>query len=412
MKAVVIAAGEGTRMRPLTARRPKPMLPAAGKPLLAHVLDACAPHVDGFVVVVGYRAEDVRAGIGTEYAGLPVEYVTQDEQLGTAHAVAQVRGHVDERFLVLNGDVAIPKSLVASLADADGTAMAVKPVDDPRNYGVVEREGDRVVDIVEKPDDPPSNLANLGLYAFEPAIFEHVEATELSARGEYEITETIERFIAAGGDVTATTHHGFWLDVGRPWELLAANAFLLEERATVEVREHESDSAAATVAGDVETGATLQGTVIVEEGARVRDGAYVEGPVLIQSGADVGPNAYVRGATTIGPSVRVGHAVEIKNSILMADTAVGHLSYVGDSVLGSDVNFGAGTVVANLRHDEENVRMRVKGDSVDTGRRKLGVVVGDGVKTGIDTNLNAGVKLGADARTTPGETVTRDVETE
>lgn len=393
--AVVVAAGQGTRMRPLTERRPKPLLPAGGKSLLEHVLDTCADHVDRYVVVVGYEGEQVRETIGDEYAGSPVEYVTQDEQLGTAHAVEQAREYVDERFFVLNGDVVIDPELVADLARTEGSAMAVKPVADPRNYGVVALDGRRVTDVVEKPADPPTDLANLGIYAFEPDAFAHVEATELSDRGEYEITESIQRYIDAGNDVTAVEYEGTWLDVGRPWELLEANEYLL-------------DGLEGDVRGTVEPRATIEGAVVVEEGARVRNGAYIEGPVVVQSGADVGPNAYVRGASVIGPDVRVGNAVEVKNSILMADTACGHLSYVGDSVLGRDVNFGAGTTVANLRHDDQCVRVRVKGESVDTGRRKFGVVVGDGTKTGIDTSLNAGVKLGAEARTKPNETVTRD----
>ncbi|WP_435118922.1 bifunctional sugar-1-phosphate nucleotidylyltransferase/acetyltransferase [Halolamina sp. C58] len=393
--AVVVAAGQGTRMRPLTERRPKPLLPAAGRSLLEHVLDACADHVDRYVIVVGYEGEQVRETIGDAYADSPVEYVTQAEQLGTAHAVEQAAEYVDERFLVLNGDVVIEPELVADLAESEGSAMAVKPVDDPRNYGVVSLDGTRVTDVVEKPADPPTDLANLGIYAFEPDAFAHIEATELSERGEYEITESLQRYIDAGGDVTAVEYDGPWLDVGRPWELLAANEHLLADLA-------------GDVQGTVEPRATLDGPVVVEEGARVRNGAYIEGPVVVQAGADVGPNAYVRGASVIGPDVRVGNAVEVKNSILMADTACGHLSYVGDSVLGADVNFGAGTTVANLRHDDETIRVRVKGESVDTGRRKFGVVVGDGTKTGIDTSLNAGVKLGAGTRTTPNETVTRD----
>jgi bifunctional UDP-N-acetylglucosamine pyrophosphorylase/glucosamine-1-phosphate N-acetyltransferase len=395
MKAVVVAAGEGTRMRPLTATRPKPLLPAAGQSLLEHVLDACAPHVDGYVVVVGYRADQVRETVGTAHAGHPVTYVEQAEQLGTAHALLQAEPHVDGRFLLLNGDVVVDGGLVGDLAAAPGPAVAVRSVPDPSNYGVVAVRNGRVTGIVEKPADPPSDLANLGLYALDSDVFEHAEATELSDRGEYEITESLSRFLVAGGELTAVEHDGVWLDVGRPWELLAAN-------------EHYLGGLDPVREGTVEEGATLKGPVAVEDGARVRAGAYVEGPVLVQSGADVGPNAYVRGATTLGPGVRVGNAVEVKNSVLMRETSVGHLSYVGDSVLGAGVNFGAGTVVANLRHDEQPVRMRVKGESVDTGRRKLGVVVGDGAKTGIDTDLNAGVKLGTGTRTGPGETVMRD----
>lgn len=398
MKAVVVAAGEGTRMRPLTDSRPKPMLPVAGVPLVERVLDECAPHVDGYVLVVGYEAGSIREHVGSEHAGLPVEYVIQEEQVGTAQAIGRAAGVVDEPFVALNGDVVVDDGLVASLAEAareGGNAIATMHVDDPRNYGVVDVADGYVTDIVEKPSDPPSTLANLGLYAFDPAVFEFIERTKLSSRGEYEITETIERMLDAGAEFQVVEHDGAWLDVGRPWELLDAQEVLLADL--------ERD-----VQGTVEEGATLEGPVVVEAGATVRAGSVIEGPVVVKSGATIGPNAYVRGSTVLMPGAKAGNGVEVKNSILMTDATVPHLSYVGDSVLGRDVNFGAGTTVANLRHDDANVRMGVKGSRVDTGRRKLGVVVADGVKTGIDTSLNAGVKLGVNAKTRPGESVTRD----
>ncbi|QSG02072.1 bifunctional sugar-1-phosphate nucleotidylyltransferase/acetyltransferase [Natranaeroarchaeum sulfidigenes] len=395
MKAVVLAAGEGTRMRPLTATRPKPMLPVAGKPLVEHVLDIAAEHVDGYVLVVGYRADSIRSHLGDEHLGKPITYVEQTEQRGTAHAIEEAGPHISERFLALNGDVMIDDGLVAKLADAETSAIATMRVDDPTAYGVISRDGDRVTGIVEKPSDPPSNLANLGLYSFEPEIFEYIDRTGRSERGEYEITDSIELAIEDSRPVVAVEHGGRWLDVGRPWELLDANERLL-------------DTLSRRIHGTVEDGATIQGEVIVEEGACVRSGAYVEGAVLIQSGADVGPNAYVRGATVVGRNARVGNGVEIKNSILLDDASVGHLSYVGDSVIGADANLGAGTIVANLRHDNKPVQMAVKGEQVDTGRRKLGVVLADGVKTGINTSLNAGTKLGVGAMTRPGEAVMSD----
>ncbi|MFC6952949.1 bifunctional sugar-1-phosphate nucleotidylyltransferase/acetyltransferase [Halorubellus litoreus] len=398
MKAVVVAAGEGTRMRPLTHSRPKPMLPVAGVPMVERVLDACAPYVDGFVVVVGYEAEAIREHFGDEYAGLPVEYVEQGEQLGTAHAIGRAAGVVDEPFVALNGDVVVDENLVAALAGAaaDGeNAIATMHVADPRNYGVVDVTDGYATGIVEKPADPPSTLANLGLYAFDPSVFAFIEETGLSERGEYEITETIERMLDAGKDFRVVEHDGDWLDVGRPWELLDAQEVLLADL--------ERD-----VRGTVEDGATVEGPVVVEEGATIRTGSVVEGPVVVKAGASVGPNAYVRGSTVLMPGATAGTSVEVKNSILMDGATVPHLSYVGDSVLGRDVNFGAGTQVANLRHDDANVRMGVKGERVDTGRRKLGVVAADGVKTGINASVNAGVKLGVGATTKPGESVTRD----
>jgi bifunctional UDP-N-acetylglucosamine pyrophosphorylase/glucosamine-1-phosphate N-acetyltransferase len=395
MDAVIIAAGEGTRMRPLTERRPKPLLPVGETTLLERTLDLCADLVDRFVVVIGYRGEQVEAAIGEQYAGTSVEYVEQKAQRGTAHAIGCAADVVDDRFLVINGDVVVDETLPRSLASAGGTAIAVQTVPNPRSYGVVDVEAGHVTGLVEKPTDPPSNLINTGLYAFEADVFEQIEQTEESPRGEYEITDTIERLLAAGRSVRAVEYDGPWLDVGRPWELLDGLDLVL-------------DGLDRRIEGVVEPDAHLHGDVVLQETARVRSGAYIEGPVVISDGADVGPNAYIRGPAMIGRDVSVGNGVEIKHSVLMAETSVNHLSYVGDSVLGANVNFGAGTVVANLRHDDETVELTVKGQRVDTGKRKLGVVVGDGAKTGINTSLNAGVTLGVEATTAPGESVSRD----
>ncbi len=413
MYGVVLAAGRGTRMRPLTDRRPKPLLPVGDRSLLAGVLDACLPVVDEFVIVTGYRGAAIEDAIGDRYAGAPVNYVEQADPAGTAHAVLQAKEIVDDDFLVVNGDVVIEESLPRSLAEADGTAIAVTEVEDPRSYGVVSLADDggttddaathestgaehpTLETIVEKPADPPTNLANVGCYAFEADAFDALEATGESERGEFELTETLEILLDRGTGISVVEYDGRWLDVGRPWELLEATEAVLEDLS-------------GRVDGEVAADATLDGEVLVEAGARVRSGVTIEGPAIVRSGAEVGPNAYVRGSTVIGPDVRVGHAVEVKNSVVMAGSAVGHLAYVGDSVIDREVNFGAGTVVANLRHDDATVRMTVKGERVDTGRRKLGVVLGEGVKTGIDTNLNAGVVLGVEETTDPGETVTRD----
>ncbi|QAU12144.1 glucose-1-phosphate thymidylyltransferase [Halorubrum sp. BOL3-1] len=398
MYGVVLAAGRGTRMRPLTDRRPKPLLPVGDRSLLEQVFEAARDVVDEFVVVTGYRGDAIRDGVGESYRDRPVHYVEQAEALGTAHAVAQAEPIVDDDFLVLNGDVVVDASLPRALADAGAPAIAATEVEDPRAYGVLSTAEDgSLAAVVEKPDDPPTNLANVGCYVFEPEVFEYIDRTPESERGEYEITTTVDLLLDDGRRIDVAPYDGTWLDVGRPWELLEANELVLAEL------DDETD-----ISGTVEEDVHLRGPVVVEEDARVRSGTYVEGPALIREGADVGPNAYVRGSTVVGPGVHVGHSVEVKNSVLMADASVGHLSYVGDSVVGRGVNFGAGTNVANLRHDDENVCLTVKGDPVDTGRRKLGAIVGDGAKTGINTSLNAGVKIGAGETTGPGEVLTRD----
>jgi bifunctional UDP-N-acetylglucosamine pyrophosphorylase/glucosamine-1-phosphate N-acetyltransferase len=165
-----------------------------------------------------------------------------------------------------------------------------------------------------------------------------------------------------------------------------------------------------SIEGDIEDGVHVQGPVRIAEGARVRSGAYIEGPVCIGSGSDIGPNCYLRPSTCIGADVRVGNACEVKNSIIMDGTRVPHLSYIGDSVIGERCNLGAGTITANIRFDKKNVKVEIKGERIDSGRRKLGVIIGDDAQTGINVNLLPGVKVGASAWIAPGLTVYEDIK--
>ncbi|WP_042666561.1 bifunctional sugar-1-phosphate nucleotidylyltransferase/acetyltransferase [Haloferax sp. ATB1] len=392
MQAILLAAGRGTRMRPLSNEVPKPMLTVAGQPIVGHTAEAAVEAgADELVMVVGYGQEAVREHFGSSYRGVPVSYVEQDEQQGTADAVRAAEEYIDGAFAVLYGDNLYDPDGIDSLFDAAPSIASIR-VPNPGNYGVLNVADGAVAEIVEKPDAPRNDLVNAGAYVF-PAEARDMLDVPLSERGERELTDVLDRVIDEFNVSPVTLDR--WMDVGRPWELLEANEWKLK---TFDRR----------IDGDVSDDATVQGDVVVEAGATVRDGSVVEGPAYISAGATVGPNAYVRGCTFVGPGVHVGHAVEIKNSVLLAETNVGHLSYVGDSVVGRRVNFGAGTNVANLRHDDEDVSVTVKGDRVSTGRRKFGVVVGDDVKTGINTALNAGVTLSEGAQTAPGETVTTD----
>ena len=224
-------------------------------------------------------------------------------------------------------------------------------------------------------------------YHFPAAAADWLDEVERSERGEFELTDVLARVIDAFEVRTVPVER--WLGVGRPWELLAANEWKLGE---LDRR----------IDGEVRGDANLRGAVVVESGATVEPGVVIEGPVLIRDGAEVGPNAYVRGATLLGENTHVGHGVEVKNTVVMSGTNVPHVSYVGDSVLGPDANLGAGTQVANLRHDDGDVMTVVKGDRVSTGRRKYGVVLGPGAKTGINTSLYPGSVLPTDGWTRPG----------
>ena len=187
-----------------------------------------------------------------------------------------------------------------------------------------------------------------------------------------------------------------WIDIGRPWELLDVNEYFLKDFET-------------RIEGKVEEGATIHGPVFLGKGSIIRSGSYIMGPVYIGENCDIGPNNYLRKSTFISNNVSIGNAVEIKNSIIMDGTNVNHLSYVGDSVIGFNCNIAAGTNIANLRFDDGHVKMTVKDKKVDSGRRKFGVVFGDGVKTGINSSFNPGVKVGTNSRVGSGAIIYDDI---
>ncbi len=395
MKAVILVAGEGTRMRPLTTTRPKVMLPIANKPILEHIVDAAVDAgIDEFVFITGYFEDSIKDYFKDgEKWGAKIEYVHQTQQRGTADAIGCARGSVTGQFVVLNGDVLISSDYLAKLISREEDAViTVKEVENPSDFGIIEISGESVTKIIEKPDVPPTDLANAGIYLFDDSIFDFIDKTTLSERGELEITDSLQMLIDSGANVGYEILEHDWIDVGRPWDMLDANELLLGD-------------VKAECNGLVEPNATLIGEVVVGEGTLIRNGAYIIGPVVIGNDCDIGPNCFIRPSTSIGNGVRVGNAVEIKNSIIMDNTHVGHLSYVGDSIVGQECNFGAGTKVANLRHDGRNVRVTLGYQFLDSGRRKLGVIMGDGVHTAINTSINVGTVIESGGFTKPGEVV-------
>ncbi len=405
MKAVILAAGKGERLRPLTDTKPKHIIPVGGAPLLEWPLRGLAEvGINEALIVTHYMEDQIKAQLGDgSRLGISISYARQDEMKGTADAFAVGEAFVgDDEFIGFYGDGFIAVESFKTVLDAHGageTTLGVIHVNDPSSLAAVELDGDRVTRLVEKPPkgESPSNLANTGIYVFTPDIFDHIRDTGLSSRGEYEVTDSIGSLIESGANVKAAIlPPKGWMDVGQPWDLLEANARAL-------------NGLAASVSGAVEDDASIHGLVHIEKGARIRSGAYIEGPVYIGLGSDIGPNCYIRPCTSIGAGVRIGNACEVKNSIVMDGSHIAHLSYVGDSVIGEGCNFGAGTITANIRFDKKNVKMNIKGRSVDSGCRKLGAVVGDNAQTGINVSLLPGVKIGSGAWVAPGLVVDEDV---
>ncbi len=409
MKAIILTAGEGTRMRPLTTTRPKTMLITGGKPLIQYNIESLKDAgIKDITLVVGYKKEVLEDyfGDGSDF-GVNINYAFQTDLLGTANAISCAKEFIDESFIVLNGDIIVSYDLIRNLIEKYATrtsnnvksVMTLITVDDPSNYGIVSMINDQVVEIIEKPtkEEAPSNLANAGIYLFSPEIFDAIDKTEISERGEYEITDSLQIELNDGMEILGLISNEPWMDVGRPWELLKSNEDFLSKI---------EDS----IEGEIEENVTIHGALHLGKNSIIRSGCYIQGPVFIGDNCDIGPNTYLRPNACLCNNVDVGNAVEIKNSIIMDGTNVNHLSYVGDSVIGVNCNLGAGTNLANLRFDDKHVPVTVKGKRVDSGLRKLGAIFGDGVKTGINTSVNPGVKIGNGTFINAGCVLYRDIE--
>jgi len=389
LKAIILAAGEGSRMRPLTYTRPKVMLPIVNKPILEHLLvEASQAGIREFIFIVGYCDEQVRGYFGKgEKWGVNIGYCNQRKQLGTADALKMAESLVDGNFLVMNGDIIVNQKDIKTLAGKSDNTLSVIEVGDTTDLGMVELSKDRVVRIYEKVKTPPSRTANAGVYLFTPEIFSAISMTSKSPRGEYEITDSLQMMMDKGHHVSYQKID-YWLDLSYPWHLLTANESLL---AGIESQN----------LGEVEENVVIKEVVSIGKNTVVKSGSYIVGPVIIGQDCEIGPNCYIRPYTAIGDSCHIGNAVEVKSSIIMMGSKIPHHNYVGDSIIGEECNFGAGTKVANLRLDEKEVWA----GGINTRRRKLGAIIGDRVETGINASINVGSIIGNNTLIGPGAIV-------
>ncbi len=314
LKGVFLCAGKGTRMRPISYSVPKHLIPLANKRILQYnvekVIDA---GIDEIGLVVSPEMEKAyREVLGTSKWGASISYIHQEDPQGLAHAVACARDFVgDEPFLVYLGDNLLQSGLEEMVSDfrMDNSLASIllAPVDDPERFGVAEIEDGEITNLVEKPDQPPSNLAIVGSYLFEKEIFDAIENIEPSDRGELEITDAIAELISKGGKVTPSRIDGWWLDVGRPSDAIEANRVLLED-AELELKGDTHNS-------EVKNRSKLG----IPKSSRIED-SLIEGPARLGGGVEVINS-------TIGPNVSIGEGVTIKNAeitdtIIMAGSKV------------------------------------------------------------------------------------------
>ena len=389
MRAFILAAGEGTRMWPLTDTRPKPLIPLANKPIIEHILDAIVEYdIKKISILIGYEGRQIAERYGHYYRGADIDYVYQKERRGTGDAVLYASKYKDEKFLILNGDLYFEKRAISEILKYDNAVLGVYK-ENAEPYGLL--IGNENLEEIREKVPNSSGLVNAGIYVFNRKIFDYIKKVELSPRGEIEFTDAINMF-AKEHDVKIVQYDGLWLDIGYPWHLLDATKAYLKKME-------------CEVKGEVEESVVIKGKVCIGEGTRIMSGTYIEGPVLIGKNCKIGPNAYIRPYTVIGDNCHIGNSCEVKASIIMNGSKVPHFNYVGDSIIGENCNLGAGTKVANLRLDEKNIKVVVKDEIVDTERRKLGVIMGDNVHTGINVSIDVGTMIGSYAAIAPGARV-------
>ena len=390
MKAVILAAGEGTRLRPFTVSRPKVMIPIGNRPILEYVVRALAANgITEIVLVVGYMKERIMSffGNGSRF-GVRISYAIQEKQLGTAHAAMTVRDQVREDFIMVAGDNIIDAQAIADLLKHKGKlSMLVTDSEMPSKYGVVQIEAGRVVDIIEKPDKKLGNIIATGIYRFPPEFFDYLERGIMA--GKSGITRVLHSCIPKL-DIEAVRSTGRWMDAVYPWDLIRLN-------------EYASSLAGQETSGTIESGVTMRGPVFVGAGTKIRAGTYIEGPVSIGEGCEIGPYVTIFPTTSIGNGVHIAPFTAIYNSMIMNNVSIGSHSHISRAVIDDGCRIGTGfsapSGLAQVRVEDDFFRVE-----------KAGSMVGGFTQIGPKVVLSAGTIVGANSRLGDGAKVSGTLE--
>ena len=390
VKAVVLAAGEGIRLRPLTLYKPKVMIRVANKPILEYVVRALARNrVKDILMIVGYRRERIMTYFedGQKF-GVNIEYEVQEKQLGTAHALSLAEGKVGDSFLVLPGDNIADPSIVRDLMASEAPySIAVTESNLPSKYGVVLLRGKQVTRIVEKPDSLLGNLISTGIFHLSGKIFDHVR--QCAEQGSHDMTAVFQSLIDGGEKIAALKTSARWSDVVYPWDLLDLNARVLGE-------------GGEAAAGTIESGVHMRGNVQIGEGSVIRSGTYIEGPVRIGRGCDIGPNVCLLPSVSIGDNVQIQSSTQIRNSLIMSDVTIGSGGLISHSVVGDGSRLGAHFVAGA---DKAQVLLDKEIHNVPC----LGVIMGEDTTVGNCVTVDPGVFIGSSCRIASLKNISRMV---
>jgi len=319
MKAVILAAGEGKRLRPFTETMPKVMLPVANKPMLEYVFDAVKKSgIDEIVVVVGYKKEVIMEYF-KDYKDVKITYVTQQKQLGTAHALLQAKKHIKDSFIVLAGDNIIDQSSILKLMKTPSDyAILIKEHPYPSKYGVVFVENSNIRRIVEKPKEDIGKYISTGIYKLPRSVFTDIE--RCTSEGVHALSPVIQSLVDKEKRINTVLAKS-WMDIVYPWDLIYVNEAMIQ-------------GTSASIGGVIEKGVTMKGGVSVGKDTKIYSGSYIVGPVVIGEGCEIGPNACIFPSTTIGNNAVIHPFSEIRSSVIMDDVHIASNSFISHSVIG------------------------------------------------------------------------------
>ncbi len=395
MKAVILAAGEGTRLRPFTSTEPKVMIPVANKPILQYVVESVVANgITDIIMVVGYKRQKIMSHFGNgDDFGADIDYVVQRNQPptdGTAHALYQAKNKIDEEFLVLPGDNVISKATVSDLLEnMDDYTILITRSEYPSKYGVVTLKsgGEEVNKLIEKPTRSPSHLISTGIYSFPPDIFSYVE--EIMNEGQYDIPSAIEKIMKKNGIKAIKTNED-WIDAVYPWDLLHVNRAALSD-----VKKKYS--------GLIGENVIIKGNVKIGEGTRIRGGTFIEGPAIIGEGCDIGPNVSISPCTSIGDDTKISPFTIIDNSLMMEGVSIGGNSTIVNSVIADGVSISSNfsTFSTDTKMETEEGLQEVK---------EIGAMIAENTKIEAGVTVEGGVIIGKDCTIRPGRTIRKNME--
>ncbi len=383
VQTVLFAASDAPDLYPFTVNKPKALVPVMNRSLIEFIMDQLAPYTTEWIVIVGQDEAQITGSLGSALKKKPIKYLKLDAPWTWSDALRAIRPHVQSHFLFAGLDLVIDRTDIKNLISY-GPGMLTYPARgvEPEQSHISYVDGEHEHELIH-PD------------GFRPSCFF--------------FTHSVIRSLSQNKDPFPAFLYKYMLDhkariiqsgkcmpLRYGWDLLPVHEKLLENKKN-------------RIRGTVEPGVTLKGPVWIGTGTVVRTGAYIQGPVVIGNNCLIGPNCFIRSNTILGDNCRVGNAVEIKNCVIGNNTHISHLSYLGDSVIGNHVNIGAGNITANLRHDGKRIVTQLNGQKIETHRRKLGILVGDEVHTGIHNSFYPAIKIWPHIDTLPGQVISKDL---